>query len=154
MDRLEWFCEKATEIGIDSIHLLRCRFSERREIKTARLEKILISAIKQSEKARLPQLGGLTDFDDFITRPFAGRKCIAHCHPGDKPLLWHACHPSEDALILIGPEGDFSPEEIALALGQDFQAVSLGQSRLRCETAALATCLSLHIINQPSIINK
>lgn len=146
MDRMEWFAEKATEIGIDEITCLRCRFSERKEIKTARLEKILVSAMKQSQKAVLPKLHDMTDFRAFVQRPFDGQKFIAHCEAGEKPLLKEAYRPGSDALVLIGPEGDFSPEEIRWAEEQGFQPISLGQSRLRTETAALAACLTLHVL--------
>ena len=148
MDRMEWFAEKATEIGIDAITCLNCRFSERREIKPARLEKILISAMKQSQKATLPQLEGMTDFKSFVSQPFDGRKFIAHCEDGDKTLLKQTYRPGENALVLIGPEGDFSPEEIELALQQGFEPISLGESRLRTETAALVACHTIHVLNQ------
>ncbi|MGM9797507.1 MAG: 16S rRNA (uracil(1498)-N(3))-methyltransferase [Parabacteroides sp.] len=148
MDRMEWFVEKATEIGIDAITCLNCRFSERREIKPARLEKILVSAMKQSQKATLPHLEGMVDFKDFIARPFEGRKFIAHCEEGEKPLLRQLYRPGERALVLIGPEGDFSMEEIALAKSEGFEDISLGDSRLRTETAALVACHTLHVLNQ------
>ena len=148
MDRLEWFAEKATEIGIDAITCLNCRFSERKEVKPARLEKILVSAMKQSQKATLPYLSGMTDFRDFVKQPFDGRKFIAHCEEGVKPLLKNSYHPEENALILIGPEGDFSLEEIELALQQGFEPISLGDSRLRTETAALVACHTIHVLNQ------
>lgn len=147
MDRMEWFAEKATEIGIDEITCLNCRFSERREIKTARLEKILVSAMKQSLKATLPRLTGMTDFKTFVGRPFDGRKFIAHCEEGEKASLKSSYRSGENALILIGPEGDFSPEEIALALAAGFEPISLGESRLRTETAALAACHTIHVLN-------
>lgn len=147
MDRMEWFAEKATEIGIDEITCLNCRFSERREIKTARLEKILVSAMKQSLKATLPRLTGMTDFKTFVARPFDGRKFIAHCEEGEKASLKSSYRPGENALILIGPEGDFSPEEIAWALASGFEPISLGESRLRTETAALAACHTIHVLN-------
>ena len=148
IDRMEWFVEKATEIGIDAITCLNCHFSERREIKTARLEKIMISAIKQSQKARLPQLTGMTDFQDFIHKPFAGSKFIAHCEEDAKLSLKQIYNHGENALILIGPEGDFSPKEISSAIEQGFQPVSLGNSRLRTETAALVACHTIHLLNQ------
>ncbi|RHJ83964.1 16S rRNA (uracil(1498)-N(3))-methyltransferase [Parabacteroides sp. AM08-6] len=148
MDRMEWFAEKATEIGIDAITCLNCRFSERKEIKPARLEKILVSAMKQSQKATLPELNGMTDFRTFVNRPFDGRKFIAHCEETDKKLLKQIYHPCENALILIGPEGDFSPEEIDLALKNGFEPISLGESRLRTETAALVACHTIHVLNQ------
>ena len=148
MDRMEWFVEKATEIGIDAITCLNCRFSERKEIKPARLEKILVSAIKQSQKATLPHLEGMTEFKKFVTTPFEGRKFIAHCEEGEKQLLKQTYKPGENALILIGPEGDFSPEEIKLALENGFEPISLGESRLRTETAALVACHTIHVLNQ------
>ena len=133
---------------IDAITCLNCRFSERREIKPARLEKILVSAMKQSQKATLPQLEGMTDFKSFVSQPFDGRKFIAHCEDGDKTLLKQTYRPGENALVLIGPEGDFSPEEIELALQQGFEPISLGESRLRTETAALVACHTIHVLNQ------
>lgn len=148
MDRMEWFAEKATEIGIDAITCLNCRFSERKEIKPARLEKILVSAMKQSQKATLPQLAGMTDFKKFVSLPFDGRKLIAHCGEGEKPLIKELYKPGENVLILIGPEGDFSPEEVALAISQGFEPISLGKSRLRTETAALVACHTIHVLNQ------
>ncbi len=144
MDRMEWLAEKATEIGFDELTFLNCRYSERRVIKLERIEKIVVSAVKQSLKARMPQLHELTDFDKFIRQPFSGLKCIAHCYPGDKPLLKDILHPEEDALVLIGPEGDFSEEEVALAIENGFQPISLGASRLRTETAAL---VAVHLMN-------
>lgn len=146
MDRMEWFVEKATEIGIDEITCLNCRFSERREIKIARLEKIVVSAVKQSKKATLPMLNGMTDFKEFVKRPFDGRKFIAHCNESEKFLLKDLYHPGENALILIGPEGDFSEEEVKEALNQGFEPISLGESRLRTETAALVACHTLHVL--------
>jgi RNA methyltransferase, RsmE family len=148
MDRIEWFAEKATEIGINEITCLNCRYSERREVKSSRMEKTLVSAMKQSLKATLPKFSGMIDFKTFVKQPFDGRKFIAHCEEGDKTLLKHAYNTGENALILIGPEGDFSREEIELALSEGFAPISLGESRLRTETAALVACQSLHIINQ------
>ena len=148
MDRMEWFVEKATEIGIDAVTCLNCRFSERREVKTARLEKIMVSAMKQSQKATLPVLRGMTDFAAFVKQPFDGRKFIAHCEESDKKLLAQLYRPHENALVMIGPEGDFSSEEIAMALGEGFEPVSLGESRLRTETAALVACHTIHVINR------
>lgn len=153
MDRLEWFAEKATEIGIDSISLLHCQNSERDVVKTERLEKVLISAMKQSMNAYLPQLSAMTDFKKYITtsKAFAGKKFIAHCYDtvsNTNKLHLKQVYPSkENALILIGPEGDFSMEEVRFAIENGFQEISLGASRLRTETAALAACLTVHIIN-------
>lgn len=144
MDRMEWLAEKATEIGFDELSFLNCRFSERKVVKTDRVEKIVVSAVKQSLKARKPVVNEMTDFRKFMERDFPGQKFIAHCYEGEKPLLRHVLQPGEDAVVLIGPEGDFSPEEVALAAKKGFQAVSLGRSRLRTETAAL---VAVHLMN-------
>ena len=148
LDRIEWFVEKATEIGIDKIDFLRCRFSERKELSTERILKIMISAMKQSEKARLPVIQEMIDFKDFIRRDFNGQKFIAHCYPGEKIILAQAYRKNENVLVLIGPEGDFSEEEIDLAAESGFVPVSLGESRLRTETAALTACQTIHVVNQ------
>ncbi len=148
MDRTEWFAEKATEIGFDELTFLNCRFSERKVIKTERINKILVSAIKQSLKARLPKLNEMTDFGRFIAQPFSGQKFIAHCYKGEKPLLKDIVRPGMDAVVLIGPEGDFSEEEVRKAEAHGFQPISLGQSRLRTETAALVACHILNLQNQ------
>lgn len=147
MDRMEWFVEKATEIGIDAITCLHCRYSERKEIKTARLEKIMVSAMKQSQKAYLPLLEGMTAFREFITQPYDGRKFIAHCGDGERVLLKETYVPGENARIVIGPEGDFSAEEVALAIANGYEPVSLGESRLRTETAALVACHTIRLLN-------
>lgn len=144
MDRMEWLAEKATEIGFDELTFLNCRFSERKVIKTDRIEKIIVSAVKQSLKARKPVVNEMTDFRKFMERDFSGQKFIAHCYEGEKPLLRDVLHPDEDAVILVGPEGDFSPEEVTLAMEKGFQPVSLGKSRLRTETAAL---VAVHLMN-------
>ena len=148
MDRTEWFAEKATEIGFDELTFLNCRFSERKVIKTERISKILVSAIKQSLKARLPKLNEMTDFNKFITQPFSGQKFIAHCYESEKVLLKDAVRRGEDALVLIGPEGDFSEEEVGKAIENGFIPISLGKSRLRTETAALVACHLLNLQNQ------
>lgn len=148
MDRNEWFAEKATEIGFDELTFLNCRYSERKVIKNERIEKILISAIKQSLKARLPKLNGMMDFDKFIAQDFKGQKFIAHCYEGEKPLLKNVLKAGEDALVLIGPEGDFSEEEVRKAIERGFVPISLGKSRLRTETAALVACHTLNLLNQ------
>lgn len=148
MDRTEWFAEKATEIGFDELTFLNCRFSERKIIKTERIEKILVSAVKQSLKASKPLLNEMVDFNKFISQDFKGQKFICHCYEGEKKLLKEALVPGEDALILIGPEGDFSEEEVAKALSLGFQPVSLGKSRLRTETAALVATHTLNLFNQ------
>ena len=147
-DRIEWFAEKATEIGIDKISFLRCRFSERKEISTERILKIMVSAMKQSEKAKLPELQEMINFKEFIRQDFEGQKFIAHCYSDEKVLLAQAYSKNENVLILIGPEGDFSEEEIKLAKEHGFIPVSLGESRLRTETAALVACQTIHVMNQ------
>lgn len=148
MDRNEWLAEKATEIGIDELSFLNCRFSERKTIKTERVEKIIISAMKQSLKARLPKLNEMMDFNRFIAQEFKGKKYIAHCHEGIKQPLKDLVKRGEDALVMIGPEGDFSKEEVKKAIECGFVPVSLGKSRLRTETAALVACHTLNLINQ------
>lgn len=144
MDRIEWLAEKATEIGFDELSFLNCRYSERKVIKTERVEKIVVSAVKQSLKARKPVVNEMMDFARFVKQDFAGQKFIAHCNEGEKPLLKEILVPGKDALVLIGPEGDFSPEEVKLAESLGFRSISLGKSRLRTETAAL---VSVHIMN-------
>lgn len=148
LDRMEWFVEKATEIGIDKFTPLKCRYSERKNIKTARLEKKIVSAMKQSQKSRLPQLDEMIQFDKFIQQPFAGQKFIAHCYDSIKRPLTKECKKNTNTLILIGPEGDFSEEEIAKSIEQGFIPISLGESRLRTETAALVACHTVQIIHQ------
>lgn len=147
MDRVEWFAEKATEIGIDRLTPLLCRYSERKEIKLHRIEKILVSAMKQSQKAYLPVLDEMTSFSDFVKQPFDGQKFIAHCYPTEKKLLKDIYRLGENALILIGPEGDFSEQEVELAIANGFSPITLGNSRLRTETAALYACSTIRVLN-------
>lgn len=144
MDRNEWFVEKAVEIGVDEITFLKTDHSERDVIKMERVEKIAVSAMKQSQKATLPLLNGMTSLRSFVERGFDGDKYIAHCEPGDKILLQDAVVRGHNSLVLIGPEGDFSPLEIEMALKAGFKPISLGPSRLRTETAAL---VAVHIMN-------
>jgi RNA methyltransferase, RsmE family len=148
MDRNEWFAEKATEIGFDTLSFLNCRYSERKIIKTDRISKIMIAAMKQSLKARLPQLNEMVSFNDFINQHQGEQKFIAHCNKGDKVLLKDVLQPGKDTLILIGPEGDFSDREVEIAIEKGYRPVSLGESRLRTETAALAACFTFGFINQ------
>jgi 16S rRNA (uracil1498-N3)-methyltransferase len=147
-DRFEWFLEKVTEIGIDEIIPIICQHSERKDIKTDRLEKVIISAMKQSYKAYLPVLSEIIPFKALINRTFGGYKFIAHCEEGDKKLLKNLIKPQKDILILIGPEGDFSKEEIEAAINGGFVPVSLGESRLRTETAGIVACHTVNLINQ------
>ncbi len=160
MDRIEWLAEKATEIGFDRLTFLLCRFSERRVVKIDRIDKILVSAMKQSHKAAKPILDPLTDFAAFVRQPHDGQKFICHCYDeadvqpvesqfsgAVKPLLWDELQTGQDALVLIGPEGDFSVDEVRLALQHGFRSVSLGRSRLRTETAALVAVHLMHLRN-------
>lgn len=148
IERIEWFLEKATEIGLDRVTPLLCRYSERKEIKPERLEKVMVSAMKQSLKAYLPRLDELTKFKDLISQPFDGQKFIAHCEEQHRDLLKDLVLPNQSYLILIGPEGDFSSEEIEMALNAGFRPVSLGNSRLRTETAGLVACHTFNLLNE------
>ena len=147
MDRIEWFAEKATEIGFDELSFLNCRFSERKVIKIDRVEKIVVSAVKQSLKATKPVVNEMIDFRKFMDIDFPGQKFIAHCYEGEKIPLKEAIVPGEDTLVLIGPEGDFSREEVELAESKGFKAISLGKSRLRTETAALVAVHTMNLLN-------
>jgi 16S rRNA (uracil1498-N3)-methyltransferase len=149
IERLEWFLEKATEIGIDEISLIICQRSERKEAKTDRLNKIITAAIKQSLKAYHPVLNEAVPFSKFIAQSKAAQKMIAHCEPGEKADLRKLIKPNGDYLVLIGPEGDFTPKEIADALQNGFEPITLGNSRLRTETAALEACFEINFLNRP-----
>ncbi len=140
-DRFEFFLEKATELGVHEITPLLCSNSERKIYKTERGNKIIQGAAKQSLSCQWPVLNELTSLADFFerTRHVAGQKSIAHCHPGEKTDFFTIAQ-KEQALVLIGPEGDFTQEEIAASKEYEFSPVSLGQKRLRTETAALAAC--------------
>lgn len=149
-DRVEWFAEKATEIGVDEFAFLDCQFSERRQLKTERIEKIVVSAVKQSHKAWMPDVDEMQSFKSFVTSPRPGQKFICHCYErGDienesqKPHLKDVISATEDCTVLVGPEGDFSIEEVRLAQQHGYVSVSLGTSRLRTETAAL---VAVHIM--------
>ena len=146
-DRIEWFLEKATEIGITHITLILCNHSERRNIKSERFEKILIGALKQSNQFHLPKLNSLTYFSDFVSSNSADNKFIAHCREGNKSNLSSYNTLSKDVLILIGPEGDFSREEVELAMENDFLPIALGSQRLRTETAGIVACQTV-VINR------
>lgn len=149
-ERYEWFLEKATEIGISEITPIICEHSERKTIKPERYEKILQSAMKQSLKAHLPILNEAISFKDFVKRanPSKALKCIAHCEETAKKSLKSVLFPNQKSIILIGPEGDFSSEEIDLAKKSGYIPVSLGETRLRTETAAIVACHSVAFINQ------
>jgi 16S rRNA (uracil1498-N3)-methyltransferase len=148
IDRLEWFLEKATEIGIDEITPLICDRSERKIVKDERLEKVITSAVKQSLTGYHPKLNSIISFTEFMKMPHRGEKFIAHCLHEDKPYMNSIAEPFQSYLILIGPEGDFSIAEINLALQNGFKAVTLGNTRLRTETAALAACFEVNYFNR------
>ncbi len=146
-DRYEWFLEKATEIGITEITPIICDHSERRIVKKERYDKILQSAMKQSLKAYLPKLNQAVSFKEFISsNSNHGIKLIAHCYKSEKQTIKSAIGSKRSILILIGPEGDFSSEEIITSKNHAFTAVSLGNNRLRTETAALVACHSVYFI--------
>jgi len=149
IDRLEWFLEKATEIGIDQITPLICDRSERRIVKEDRLNKVITSAVKQSLQAYHPVLNEAVSFASFIGGQSADYKMIAHCMD-DEPrrFISQISSPGKSYLVLIGPEGDFTPGEIQLALQNDFKPLTLGNTRLRTETAALAACFEVNYLNR------
>jgi len=148
IDRFEWMIEKATEIGVDEITPLLCEHSERKQINPERLQKILVSAMKQSLKAYLPTLNNLTNFDTFLLKAQATRKYIAHCEEGEKRPLYNLAPSRESVIVLIGPEGDFSAAEIEKALSSGYAGVSLGNSRLRTETAGIVACEIISLVNE------
>lgn len=152
IDRIEWLVEKLTEIGVNRIVPLLCRHSERKEIKVDRLTRIAVSAMKQSLKAALPEILPMTPLKEVVAGTKADAKFIAYCDPSiPRRLLSKIYDPSaKSCIILIGPEGDFDPEEIKAALDNGYQPVSLGDNRLRTETAALCACDTIHVINQIS----
>ncbi len=149
IDRYEWFLEKATEIGVAEFIPLISDHSERRTIKHEREEKVITSAVKQSLKAYHPHLADITSFEEVVAREFSGRKFIAHCGEaiGEKRYLASTLRKCEDALILIGPEGDFSPEEVALAVKMGFEEITLGTQRFRTETAAVVAVEMVSVVN-------
>ena len=147
-DRYEWFLEKATEIGITSITPIFCDHSERKNVKLDRFEKILQSAMKQSLHLYLPTLNQPISFKDYINQDFSGDLFIAHCEETDKKSLKNEIKPNTEITILIGPEGDFSVNEIETAIKNKFIPVTLGNTRLRTETAAIVACHSVAFINE------
>lgn len=148
IDRTEWMLEKCTEMGIDAITMLNSEHSERKVVKDERLEKVLVAAMKQSLKAYLPEFHTMTGFKDFVAACTEKHKFIAHCHAGEKLRLDEAYQPGDDVVILIGPEGDFSEEEVAFAEKNSFRAITLGCSRLRTETAGIVACHSIDFMNR------
>lgn len=147
-DRYEWFLEKVTEIGIQEITPIICEHSERKIVKAERFDKILLSAMKQSNQYFLPILNEPISFKEFVKKQFDGQKFIAHCEETDKKTLKSALKTDEDCTILIGPEGDFSVKEIEIALEKQFIPISLGNTRLRTETAAVVACHAVVLINE------
>lgn len=149
MDRIEWMTEKAVEIGIDRLSFLNCQFSERRVLKVPRIQKIVVSAVKQSRKAWAPQVSEMTAFDKFIAEPRTARKYIAHCYDEiPRTYLFDELRkPSDvqDAVVLVGPEGDFSIDEVRKAVAAGYQSVHLGTSRLRTETAGLSAVMMMQL---------
>lgn len=149
MDRTEWLIEKAVEIGVDEISFLNCQFSERRVVKLPRIEKIVVSAVKQSHKAWKPQVNEMAAFAQFIAEPRQERKYIAHCYEEiPRTYLYDELRkPSDvkDAVVLIGPEGDFSIDEVRKAMANGYQSVHLGKSRLRTETAGLSAVMMMQL---------
>lgn len=149
MDRMEWMAEKATEVGFDELSFLLCRFSERKALRADRIEKIVVSAVKQSRKAWKPQVNDLCAFRQFIEQPRTGLKYIAHCYDEIPRNDLFECLTSEgcddDVTVLVGPEGDFSIDEVRMAIDAGYESISLGSSRLRTETAGLAAVMMAHL---------
>ncbi|MEM9991021.1 MAG: RsmE family RNA methyltransferase, partial [Bacteroidota bacterium] len=152
MARMEWFVEKVTELGIDEITPIFCQQSERTKIRLDRLEKIAISAMKQSLRSYLPKINAPVKMNQLLSNYQSEtarlNKYIAHCESTKKVNLWDTYRMGKDALILIGPEGDFSSQEIEQALSLNFKAISLGTHRLRTETAGITACNVINIVNQ------
>ncbi len=152
LDRIEWMAEKCTEMGVDCITPLLCRHSERKVLKTDRLHKILVAAMKQSLKAQLPQLDELTPVENLINEKSDAQRFIAYCDESlprsERKSLAQVYDSSRDALVLIGPEGDFDPQEVEMAFKAGFVPVTLGDSRLRTETAALMAVATMHSMKQ------
>ena len=149
IDRFEWFLEKATEVGVTEFIPIECEHSERRQIKFEREEKVITAAVKQSLKAYHPTLHELTPVKQVMAMPFEGEKYIAHCNAalGQREYLGNLIKKGGNSLILIGPEGDFSPEEITFALSNGFKPISLGNQRLRTETAAVVATVITSTLN-------
>lgn len=148
IERFEWFLEKATEIGVDEITPIICDRSERKEVKSERLNKIITSAVKQSIKAYHPRLNEPVKLKTFAKSLNSNQKFIAHCNSGDKSALKDILVPQTDYIILIGPEGDFTPDEVAVCMQSGYIPITLGDSRLRTETAALEACFEVNFINR------
>jgi len=148
IDRFEWFLEKATEIGVDRIIPFYSQQSERKIIKLDRLNKIIESAMKQSKSAYHPVLDEICTFNELLNMDFKGKKLIAHCFESEKTLLKNAITKTENVLVLIGPEGDFNRLEVDKAKNKGYTEISLGDSRLRTETAGIVACHTVALVNQ------
>lgn len=148
IDRFEWLLEKATEIGVDEITPLLCEHSERKHVRIDRLMKVITSSVKQSLTAYHPKLNELTSFNELLKKEFSGQKFIAHCYESDKFPVKQLLKLNAKTTILIGPEGDFSKTEVELALANGFEAISLGNSRLRTETAGVVACTAVALVNE------
>ncbi len=152
MDRIEWMAEKVTEVGLDKLSFLDCAFSERKTLKLPRIEKIVVSALKQSRKAYMPVLSEMTPYKSFIQQHTAGRRYIAHCYD-EVPRVnlfdeLRTAKVDEETLVMIGPEGDFSIDEVRMAVDAGFISVDLGKSRLRTETAGLSAVMMMQLAKQ------
>ncbi len=147
-DRFEWFLEKSTEIGVDEITPLLCDHSERKKINTDRWNKVILSAMKQSLKFSLPKLNPLQSFEELLRTCSAEAKIIAHCTEGEKNNLRELLEQKSDILVLVGPEGDFSPNEIQAASNAGFKNLDLGRSRLRTETAGIVVCSNIAFLKE------
>lgn len=148
IERFEWFLEKAAEIGIDEITPLLCERSERKVVNPERLEKIIVSATKQSIKAYVPRLNEMIPLKQLVEQKNEGQHFIAHCNSWDLPPLKNWVKPNGNVIILIGPEGDFTPNEVSLCLKKGYKEINLGASRLRTETAGVVACHTVNIVNQ------
>ncbi len=153
MERMEWLVEKATEVGFDELSLLDCRFSERHVVKTARLEKIAIAAMKQSRKAWKPMVNEMQDFKAFVAHHQQGLRFIAHCYEEVPRVnlferLKAEGDTADESIVMVGPEGDFSIDEVKMAIDAGFVSVDLGKSRLRTETAGLSAIMMMQLSRQ------
>lgn len=147
IERIEWFVEKAVEMGIDRISSIKCKNSERTVVKEDRLRKVAESAVKQSQQAYIPGIDPLVEFKEFIKNTTADVKLIAHCEKEEKNSIKVHIKANTSYCVLIGPEGDFTKEEIRIALDAGYLPVSLGDTRLRTETAGMYACAALAVLN-------
>lgn len=148
IERIEWMVEKAVEIGIDEITFLKCKNSERTIVKDERIKKVAESAVKQSKQAWIPKINAVVDFKEFLKSNTADVKLIAYCEKESKQHIKQLITFNKKHLVLIGPEGDFTPDEIEIAIAQNYKPVALGNNRLRTETAGLYACATLAVLNE------